>query len=211
MMIDSALTLAADPDQVEFVIYCDDDDPTMTNFSDSNSILLRGPKLSVSKMTNKCYSQSAGNILMYAADDIIFRTLSWDALVKKELTEKPASLVYGNDLGRPKQEIATHGFITRELANLNGYLLPEIFAADFCDTWLTSVTRMARCLKYVPSLEIEHMHPNWGKSTLDQTYKNRRSDSAYWKLWLKFGVTFPLRLLSSMKILRYNSRLKLSM
>jgi hypothetical protein len=210
-MIDSALTLAAEPDLVEFIIYCDHDDPTMNNFSASNSILLRGPKLSVSKMTNKCYSESVGNILMYAADDIIFRTLSWDAIVKKELTEKPASLIYGNDLGRPKQEIATHGFVNRELAILNGYLLPEVFAADFCDTWLTNVTRMAKCLKYVPSLEIEHMHPHWGKSDQDQTYENRRSDNNYWKLWLKYRLTFPLRLLSSIRIFRYNSRSKLSM
>jgi len=210
MMIQSAISLAADPTTIEFVIYCDFDDVTMNDFNAPNSILLRGPKLAVSKMTNICFTKSSGNILMYAADDILFRTSSWDLIVKNELDVKPAFLVYGNDLGRPRQEIATHGFVKRELVDLNGYLLPEIFEADFCDTWLTSITKLARCLKYLPNLEIEHMHPNWGKSDQDQTYENRMSAINFRKLWIKFYLTFPLRLFLALKIFRYNYALKLS-
>ncbi len=208
-MINSAISLASNPEAIEFIIYCDDDDQTMENFIAPNSTLVRGPKKSVSQMTNECFYQSSGNIVMYAADDILFKTESWDLIVKKGLSGKPAYLVYGNDLGRPKQEIATHGFMTRDFASLNGYLLPELFSADFCDTWLTSIARMAKCLKYIPELEIEHMHPNWGKSLNDQTYESREGKKNYLKLWIKFKITLPIRLLLAIKVLNYNSAWKL--
>ena len=208
-MINSAISLASNPETIEFIIYCDDDDQTMESFVAQNSTLIRGPKKSVSQMTNECFYQSSGSILMYAADDILFKTESWDLIVKKGLSGKSACLVYGNDLGRPRQEIATHGFMTRDFARLNGYLLPELFSADFCDTWLTSIARMAKSLKYMPELEIEHMHPSWGKSLIDQTYESREGKKNYLVLWVKFKLTFPIRLILAIKTLNYNSAGKL--
>ena len=132
-------------------------------------------------MTNICFESSSGDIIMYAANDIIFKTKSWDLIVIENLTKK-ASLCFGNDLGQKKLSIATHGFVTRKFALINKSLLPELFAANFCDTWVTSIARMARCSKFLPHLIIEHMHPAWGKSDQDDTYAARNSSRTFLKL-----------------------------
>lgn len=209
-MISSAISTAQSPNDLEFLVYRDDDDLSMEKFEFKQTTVLTGPRSSVSKMTNICFANSRGDLIMYAADDIIFRTPGWDKLIQECRNSRPkaAFLVYGNDLSLNAKSIATHGFVSREFANINGFLLTEKFEADFCDTWNTQIARLSRSLIYLPSMVIEHMHPSWGKSTVDSTYLDRKSHQNYLRFWFRFNLLFPMRLNSIFRIKLHNFSLK---
>ena len=201
-MIESALQNSSSPESIEFIVYTDADDQTMKNFKQSNTKIFVGPKMSVSKMTNICYQNSRGSILMYAADDIVFRTNLWNTKILETIDKLDSEyfLIHGDDLGQKSNKIATHGFVSREFAKQLGYLLPPYFYADFCDTWLTSIARYSNSRIYLEDLIIEHLHPSWGKASFDDTYLDRKRKKRFWKEFLKFQLFLPLRLWEILKI-----------
>ena len=142
---------------------------------------------------------------MYAADDVLFRTVYWDSLIQEAITSSESQywLIYGDDLGQTSNKIATHGFVSRELAELLGYLLPPYFSAEFCDTWLTSITRLSGTQIKLSDLVIEHMHPDWNKAALDTTYLERDFKLNFPLLWVKYTAFLPLRLIEATKIYFY--------
>ena len=178
-MIESSLDLAKNSQGIEFLIYADDDDLSMANFSHPLATVLRGKRQAISKMTNLLASISQGSLIMYAADDIIFRTKNWDSMVLEHYasSEHKICLIHGEDLGQDAIKIATHGFISRDLYKLLGYILPNYFKADFCDTWMTEICAKSGTRMFDPNLIIEHMHPTWGKARIDDTYRSTKISS----------------------------------
>ena len=201
-MIQSALKMASDPRAVEFLIYVDFDDETMKKFHHPQAQLIVGQRKGISEMTNVAFSKSSGHILMYAADDIVFRTKGWDTLVQNaaKKTSSPVWLIHGTDLGQPITRIATHGFVSRPFADALGYLLPPYFKADFCDTWLTDVADMAGVRISIASLEIEHVHPIWGKAKTDETYQHRAETQNFWKEFVRYKLLYLRRRSAAKKI-----------
>ena len=201
-MINSALDLASDPRSIEFIIYVDADDVTMEKFHHPQALLIVGQRKGISEMTNVAFSKSSGQILMYAADDIVFKTNGWDNLIRRTatLTYSQRWLIHGSDLGQPIDKIATHGFVSRAFAESLGYLLPPYFNADFCDTWLTDVADMAGVRISIASLEIEHLHPTWGKAPIDDTYKHRVATQNFWKEFLRYKFLYLKRRTEAKKI-----------
>jgi hypothetical protein len=142
----------------------------------------------VSLLTNFLFAQSSGSIIMYAADDIIFRTQNWDRLVEDSLTIPGKWLVHTNDLSRNTGRIATHGFVLREYSENLGYLIPPYFEALFCDTYITWLARKSDGEIYLKDVQIEHMHPDWGKSAHDSTYERRKKRLNFFYEFLKFHL-----------------------
>ena len=203
-MIESSLSLAKNSEEIEFLIYADDDDLSMSNFSHPNAIVLRGKRQAISKMTNFLASISRGSLIMYAADDIIFRTKNWDLIVFEHYVSSPhkVCLIHGEDLGQNAIKIATHGFISRDLYNLLGYLLPNFFKADFCDTWVTEICVKSGTRTFDPKLIIEHMHPTWGKAPIDATYRSTKV-SLYLLNLARYKILWATRKNSIRKINNY--------
>lgn len=201
-MIESALQTSSTPESIEFIVYADSDDVSMKNFAQLNTRIIFGSKMSISRMTNTCYQNSKGNILMYAADDIIFKTDLWDTMVLEttKTIDSNYFLIHGDDLGQTSNKIATHGFVSREFADRLGYLLPPYFYADFCDTWLTSVAKYSKSRVELKDLIIEHLHPSWGKAHMDETYLARIRERRFWREYLKYQALLPLRLWEIVKI-----------
>lgn len=177
-MTTSALETADDPDDIEFIIRLDDDDPTLPQIIDNpppHTALITGSRIVLSEYWNECYDGADGDILMHAGDDIIFRTDGWDTKVKEvfDYYEDKIVFVYGNDgSGVHDGKFGTHGFIHRRWAEAVGYFVPPYFSSDFNDTWLNDVAKMIGRHKHIDILT-EHMHPDLGKGPLDQTHKDR--------------------------------------
>jgi hypothetical protein len=188
-MINSAIETATFPELLEFCLYLDENEAYVPSFMQSAKLIVtRGPSLPTSLMTNIAYSASHGEILMYSADDIIFRTQDWDQIVRKtfEKITDGIGLIYGDDLGQDSMKIATHGFVSRTWVNELGYLLPGYFESEFCDTWITNLARKTDRLIFLPNLIIEHMHPAWGKAELDETYEYRQKRYSHLKLLFRY-------------------------
>jgi hypothetical protein len=200
----SSLELAKNPDSIEFLIFVDDDDSSMYDFSHPKARVLKGKRQAISRMTNSLAEISRGSLIMYAADDILFRTVDWDSIVLEHYanSQHKICLIHGEDLGQNADRIATHGFVSRELYGLLGYILPNHFKADFCDTWMTEVSTKSGTRVLNRKLIIEHMHPAWGKAPTDSTYRST-TPLFYLLNSIKYKILYRIRGNAIRKIKNY--------
>ncbi len=172
----SALTRADKPEQVEIVVYIDDDDDSYDGrlYSD-NLKIYKTPRTTLSKYWNLAYEKANGPIYMHCGDDVVFQTDSWDTKVVEAFEKYPdkIALIYGDD-GDPNKEknFGTHGFIHQKWVEAVGYFVPPYFTSDFNDTWLNDVADMIGRKEQIDILT-EHMHYAFRKGELDLTHAER--------------------------------------
>lgn len=176
-MLQSALTCADDPATIEIVAYVDDDDTGYDQRNwDHRVRLVRGSRIVLSEMWNRCYEQAHGDILMHCGDDIVFHTHGWDRLVTAAFAAIPDRLVFvfGDDGGPRGTTFGTHGFVSREWVETLGYMVPPYFSSDYNDTWLNEIADTVGRRRFVPILT-RHMHPDWGLGEWDETHLEREA------------------------------------
>jgi glycosyl transferase/beta-hydroxylase protein BlmF len=179
-LIDSLLNNARFPEMLEILFYIDQDDETFPNldsFGDAVKVF-QGPRTWISNAHNFLYSQCQGEIIMTAADDMVFRTIGWDSAVYEAFDSVPdkIALVYGNDLGTHAGKIATHGFFHRKWVEAIGtWVQPG--RGSLWDLWSTENARKLGRLIYLDKLIIEHIHYRQSKVDVefDNTYSFVRS------------------------------------
>jgi hypothetical protein len=172
---DSAFGLAERPDDLELVVYIDDDDDTYAEVDwPTNTTVVHGPRITLSEMWNRCYDACTGDICGHMGDDIVFRTVGWDRLVRLAFADHTdhIAFVHGRD-GIQDHLLGTHGFLHRRWVETVGYFVPPYFSSDFNDTWLTEVADAIGRRVYLPDLYTEHMHVIAGKAKLDQNTLDR--------------------------------------
>jgi hypothetical protein len=132
-----------------------------------------GPRATMTSYWNECAKATDAEIVMFAADDLIFRTKGWDSAVIKAFDSHPDQLIFvhGND-GHWGNRFGTHGFLHRKWIDAVGYVLPPYFSSDYGDTWVNDVANALNRRVYV-QITTEHMHPLWGKADMDATYQER--------------------------------------
>lgn len=172
-LIKTIFLTAFDINNIEVIFYIDEDDKEskeMFNFLFPTIKLVIGPRIILSQCWNECYKISTGDILMHCGDDIRFRTMYWDQMVRKEFDKVPDRIlqVFGDD-GIQHQNLATHSFIHRNWVKIVGYFVPPYFSSDFNDTWLDFVARQLNRQVYLPTLVTEHMHWLVNKGVKDKT------------------------------------------
>lgn len=155
----------------EICFYVDDDDHTNV-FLEKWEKKIVGPRITFSDTWTELLKIATGDILMLCADDIVFQTTGWDAMVEQAFAEVPDRilLVHGDDLGPSGKTFATLPFVSREWVEAVGYFTPRGFSCDWCDTWLHDVAKMIGRYKFLPFV-VEHMHRIYGKAPNDETYK----------------------------------------
>lgn len=176
--ITSARETASSP--VEVVCYVDDDDTSYDDFGLSVTIV-RGPRIIMSDMCNKCAEKATGDILGAMCDDTIFRTPNWDNLVEDVFNKYPDHIIYAHGAdGNPVNVITetgkpfgTLGFIHRRWYDTVGYITAPYFSADMTDTWLNDVADKIDRHEFIPDFLTEHMHYAFGKGKLDKTHAER--------------------------------------
>lgn len=128
---------------------------------------------SQSMMYNELYKIATGPIYMFCADDVVFRTKSWDTEVKKVfgLYTDGIVLVYGPDgFQFGPVPVCTHGFIHQNWVKTVGTFFPPYFNIAYNDTWITEVAEKLGRRVYLNNVYFEHMHPAAGKSNWDGVY-----------------------------------------
>ena len=179
-LIESILKNAKNPELIEILFYIDQDDATFPNldkFGDTVNVY-QGPRTWISNAQNFLYSNCHGDIIMTAADDMVFRTAGWDSVVVATFESIPdkIALVYGNDLGTHAGKIATHGFFHRNwVETLGTWVQPG--RGSLWDLWSTENARVLGRLIYLEELIIEHVHYRQSKvgAEFDKTYSFVRS------------------------------------
>lgn len=171
--VKSVLDTADEPNNIEFICYVDDDDPSYDNWEHPRQVFLfRGPRQNLSM----CYIWPGGTgpIYVMGGDDVVFHTKGWDTKVLAEFEKVPDKilLVYGDDGNPENTENATMPFIHENWIKAVGRYLPPYFSGDFTDTWLTALAEgVDRKVKI--DIVTEHLHPAFGKREQDQTDKDK--------------------------------------
>lgn len=211
-LVKSAYRTAYSPREVEFVFYIDEDDtPSLEKVSSliwdkeldegwEGLHVFKGGRIVLSQMWNKCYELSRGEILMHAGDDIIFRTVGWDKIVRDMFMQvhDRVAFVYGSD-GLQPETFGTHGFLSREAIEAVGYFMPPYFSSDYNDTWWNDVYGMIG-RKYHMAFMTEHMHYTAGKAEIDQNTIDRLERHAKDKVWEIYNNTYNERVADAAKL-----------
>jgi len=180
-VFDSLNTNSFNPNLVEVVLYVDNTDESTIEFlkTDANNHIKQvsvsaviGSKTNLADTYNRAYAKTSGDIIMYSADDVLFRTKNWDALVYEEFNRyrDKICLVFGADGIQPIGTLATHGFLSRRGIETVGYVHPPKMGYNYSDNWLTDIYRRIDRLCYIP-VYFEHSHWGVGKAPYDDTYK----------------------------------------
>ena len=177
-LIDSIFDTAANPEDIELSLYIDDDDASYDDLLSQDLGIkinyMKGPKIVISDMWNKCYEISNGEILHHASDDFVYRSKDWDVKVESHFDRynDKILLLYGRD-GHQDEKLGTLSFVHRNWVEALGYVVPPYFMVDWCDNWINDIARDIGRRVYDPEIYTEHLHWHAGKSELDETYRER--------------------------------------
>jgi hypothetical protein len=173
----------------EIVCYVDQDDDSY-DFFGWGVKFVRGPRIVLSDTWNKCAVKASSEILMMTADDCVFKTPGWDAMIEKafENCSDKILMVHGDD-GVNGDRFGVFPTIHRRWVDNVGYFCPPCFVGDYPDCWLVDVANALGRRKFLPYVT-EHLHWVHGKAPMDDTYRERLA---------KEKLNDPTRLYESMK------------
>lgn len=154
------------------LLFCvDDDDPYLAEYESLHANLYIGPRLRIGPTINNAVELFADvyPIVGFMGDDHLPRTKHWDQAVIDALEELRTGIVYGNDLLQG-EALPTAVFMTTNIPKTLGYLCPPGLLHMYLDNSWKEWGTGANCIKYLPDVIIEHMHPGRGKAEFDQGY-----------------------------------------
>lgn len=190
--------------RIQIIAYLDDDDDTSAPTCEELGIsFIRGPRINLSDMWNKCYEAASpdAELFMLAGDDMIFKTNGWDLMVERafQAFDDRLILVHGDDryFG---PALGTHCFVHRKWIETIGYFTPRIFSAEYADTWVNHVAEYIGRRIFLPFI-VEHPHPEYGGGApIDDTHKDRINRRNRDNVSALYQATARDRLTDSMKI-----------
>jgi hypothetical protein len=181
-MAESAMGTADKPENVDLYLAVDADDPTRNQYP--IAFLLNQTHQPVSHLFNSLAYGTDGDILMAAADDVLFRTQGWDTRVCAVLDRFPDGLFIASPMNGDGRRRVNHWFTGRQWLDLFGWFMPAHFE-HFCDDeWVQEVSSACGRLVYLDDVLVEHMHKKFRnvngtpKSENDDTYRSKRERSA---------------------------------
>lgn len=105
----------------------------------------------------------------FMGDDHRPRTVGWDAAYLSALREMGAGIVYGDD-GLQHEALPTQCAMSSSIVRTLGWMCPPVLQHLWIDNFWRDLGNLAGCLRYLPDVSIEHMHPYVGKAEMDEGY-----------------------------------------
>jgi hypothetical protein len=93
----------------------------------------------------------------------------WDHAYVAELKRLGSGMVYGNDLFQGPN-IPTQIAMTSDIIRALGYMVWPRFHHLYVDNMWLALGEATGCIRYMPDVIVEHMHPAAGKSQMDDGY-----------------------------------------
>lgn len=130
--------------------------------------------------------------LAFMGDDHLPRTKGWAEDLVSELKEMRTGIAYGDD-GFQGKRLPTYWAMTSDIVSALGRMVPAPVDHLYCDNAVKVLGQGADCLRYLPHVLIEHMHPMAGKAETDAGYERvnapvqyRKDELAYLR-WIADG------------------------
>lgn len=114
-----------------------------------------------------------------AADDLVFYP-GWLGKSLGAMNVLGYGLVGFNDMNRDGSELATHWIADRDfLIKYNGGVIyAPWYKSQWCDPELNEIAKRAGRFTWCEDALVEHIHPNYGKSPSDATYRISESNES---------------------------------
>lgn len=188
-----------DEADLEFVV--DADDPVARDYEEArrrcgfSARMIQAEKWEplVPKLDAAALAFAGGYFALgFMGDDHLPRTHGWAKTMVAALREMGTGVVYGDDLLQGER-LCTSWAMTSDIVHALGRMVPAPVEHMYCDNSVMDVARLAGCLRYLPDVVIEHMHPVADKATWDAGYErvNRpeqyRADELKYSRWLRQG------------------------
>ena len=129
-------------EQIEVIIYVDDDDSSTREFVNKDVCFTKiiGPKLTMGQYNSVCYRISSGSKIMLVNDDIIIETDNWDKLLIKQLDkfDDEIYLAYPDD-NFNQGRLSTFPILSRKTCEILVYPYPPLYKRLFIDTHIMDV------------------------------------------------------------------------
>jgi len=116
--------------------------------------------------------------LGFLGDDHRPRTRGWDQRYLDVLRELGTGIVYGNDLLQGDR-LPTQAAMTADIVAALGYMAPPGLRHMYVDNFWRDVGQAAGCLRYLPDVIVEHLHPVAGKAAVDEGYARVNAPAVY--------------------------------
>lgn len=123
---------------------------------------------------------SAPFALGFMGDDHRPRTKGWDQAYLDALRELGTGIVYGDDLYQGAK-LPTQCAMTSDIVRALGYMSPPSLTHMYVDNFWLGLGRAAGCIRYLPDVVVEHMHPVAGKSEWTEGHKRVNDRAMYAK------------------------------
>ena len=169
-------------DQVEVVLYVDEDDTSSHDLDSEFFRVVRivGPALSMGGYNSACLQIARGDVIILANDDMVIRTKGWDDHVRSINAEfeDQVYLCYPNDLNK-KGLFCTFPILSRGTCKLLADPYPSAYRRAFIDVHLFDIFKRLQHagfdrIRYCDDLVFEHLHYRTGKAPDDETYRLAR-------------------------------------
>lgn len=179
--LDSVASTAANPKNIEILLYIDDDDQETRDllpliiegqpFDCSWSILGYRQQF-LGKCINRLAEWAKGDILHLAADDTVFHLNHWDNVVEGYFSLFPdkIALLHGET-----PDLPTHPFISLQSVKILGYALYPEFEHGYLDYWLAHMYNKVGRRVFDPTLGPCHEHWHANPIMRDDTYDFRQA------------------------------------
>jgi hypothetical protein len=170
-------------DQVEVVLYVDEDDTGSHDLDSKDFRVVRiiGPALTMGGYNSACLQKAQGDVLILANDDMVIRTPGWDDRIRAMNAEfqDQIYLGYANDLFK-KSRFCTFPILSRRTCELLVDPCPVAYRRAFLDVHLFDIFKRLQHagfdrIRYYDDLVFEHLHYRTGKAPYDETYVHARS------------------------------------
>jgi hypothetical protein len=114
----------------------------------------------------------------FMGDDHRPRTYGWDRMYLDALREMGTGIVYGDDLFQG-EALPTQVAMTSDIIRALSFMAPPNLWHMFCDDFWRDLGRAAGCLRYMPEVVVEHLHPLAGKASVDASYLRSNDPAVY--------------------------------
>jgi hypothetical protein len=181
---DATLVFAIDGDDPRHADYFDQDLPDLghvqVQFMTFTRWMPMVPKL------NACATAAAGGSgagvqwagIAFMGDDHLPRTKHWPSMLLAALGQLRTGIVYGRD-GIQNERLPTWWAMTPDIVRTLGRMVPADVEHLYCDNAVKDLGEQADCLRYLPDVLIEHMHPIAGKAAVDEGYARVNAPGQY--------------------------------
>lgn len=137
----------------------------------------------------------------FLGDDHRPRTQGWDERYLEKLRELGTGIVYGDDLLQ-HAALPTQCAMTADIVRALGWMAPPDLVHMYVDNWWLQLGQRAGCIRYLPDVVVEHVHPVSGKVEWDEGHRRVNAPAMYQRDGATFARLQALELPSAVAKIR---------